>query len=270
LTAGLAVALGRNGLEHILDIWPRLLVSTGHDGWAVTGTFLTSGHTGSDESDALLSQVFASSVGVGEVGVAAVDDDVALLDTGLEDGLDECVNGSASLDQQHHASGFLELGDEILDAVRADDGFALGLVGQEGVDLGDCSVEGHDSEAVISHIEDQVLAHDGQANEAEIAAAHILESCRALNFANPEDSETGKFFKLCRNEPRRATELEAVAGLKWGGAGSLRRRRGHDGVVVDGRLVNWEGVMAAEWCWTGCCSVREVSGWEAVEKKGKG
>jgi hypothetical protein len=182
LTAGFAVALSRNRLENVLDVWPCLLVTTGHDGWAVAGTFLTTGHTGSDKPDALLGQVFASSVGVRVVGVTSVDDDVALLDTSFEEGFDEGVNGGAGLDQQHHAAGFLELGDELLDAVGADDGLSLGLVGQEGVDFGDCSVEGHDSEAVISHVEDQILAHDGQANEAEIATVDMSESCPASNF----------------------------------------------------------------------------------------
>lgn len=48
----------------------------------------------------------------------------------------------------------------------------LGLVLEEVVDLADGTVEGHNGESVISSIEDQVLSHDSQADEAEIAAGN--------------------------------------------------------------------------------------------------
>lgn len=83
LAAGLAVALGRNALEHILDVRPRLLISTRHDAGAISGALLTTRNTGADKADALGSQVLGTAVGVREVGVAAVNDDVALLDTAL-------------------------------------------------------------------------------------------------------------------------------------------------------------------------------------------
>lgn len=44
----------------------------------------------------------------------------------------------------------------------------LGLVFQETVDFRDRPVVGHDSEAVVRGIENQVLAHDGQTDKAEI------------------------------------------------------------------------------------------------------
>ena len=50
----------------------------------------------------------------------------------------------------------------------------LGLICEEMIDLGDSSVEGNNVETVISSIEDQVLAHDGQANEAEISSGGIV------------------------------------------------------------------------------------------------
>lgn len=36
------------------------------------------------------------------------------------------------------------------------------------IHLGNCPVEGTDGETMIGHIHDEILAHDGQANEAEI------------------------------------------------------------------------------------------------------
>lgn len=110
------------------DVWPRLLVASGHDARTVAGTLFSSGYTGTDETDALCGQVFRSAICVGVVRVAAVDDDVALLDAALvEKELDEVVDRLSSHDQHHHASGFLELLHELLDGVGADDRLALGL-----------------------------------------------------------------------------------------------------------------------------------------------
>jgi hypothetical protein len=85
------------------------------------------------------------------------------------DQLDEVVDSLAGLDEHHHPSWFLELLNKLLDAVGTDNGFALGLVLQEAIDLCDGSVEGHDSETVVSHVEDEILTHDGQANEAKVS-----------------------------------------------------------------------------------------------------
>lgn len=54
----------------------------------------------------------------------------------------------------------------------------LSLILQESVDLGDCAVESNNGEAVISSVENQVLAHDGQANEAEITTGKMSGQLR--------------------------------------------------------------------------------------------
>jgi len=53
----------------------------------------------------------------------------------------------------------------------------LGLVGKESINLGDGTVESNDIEAVISSVQDQVLAHDSQADEAEISSGFIVSIC---------------------------------------------------------------------------------------------
>ena len=50
----------------------------------------------------------------------------------------------------------------------------LGLILEESVDLGNGSVEGHNSEAVVGSVQDQVLAHDGQTNETKITTRFIM------------------------------------------------------------------------------------------------
>lgn len=50
----------------------------------------------------------------------------------------------------------------------------LGLVGEEAVNLGGGTVEGADLEAVVGNVHDQVLAHDGQTDEAEISTGNMV------------------------------------------------------------------------------------------------
>src|SRR5690625_2114638 len=92
VAARLIVTLGGNALEHVLDIRPCLLVTTRHQAGPVASTFLTTRNTGSDESDALVGQVFGATVRIGVMGVTTTDDDVTGFDV-WEDGLDEVVDG---------------------------------------------------------------------------------------------------------------------------------------------------------------------------------
>ena len=50
----------------------------------------------------------------------------------------------------------------------------LGLIGKEVVNLGDSSVESNDFVAMISSVENQVLAHHGQADQTEISSGFIV------------------------------------------------------------------------------------------------
>merc|ERR1711939_688658 len=94
LAAWLAIALCRDGLQNILDVWPCLLVTTRHNRGTISGTLLTTRDTSANEANALLSQVLGAAVRVWVMGVAAINDDVALLDAALGDErLDELVDG---------------------------------------------------------------------------------------------------------------------------------------------------------------------------------
>ena len=59
--------------------------------------------------------------------------------------------------------------------MRADDFGALGFVGEEVVHLLDGAVEGHDGEAVVVHVQNEILAHDGQTNQCDVSLwFHLL------------------------------------------------------------------------------------------------
>ena len=123
----ITITLGSDALENILNVWPSLLVSTGHQRGTVSGTLLTTGDTGTDKSDTLGSQVFCAAVGIGEMGVTAIDDDIALLAVWKE-GLDEVVDWLSGHNQKHHTAGFLELANEIFDRVCTLDRLAWNLI----------------------------------------------------------------------------------------------------------------------------------------------
>ncbi len=82
---------------------------------------------------------------------------------------DEIVYGLSGLDQHHDAAGALELGNHFGDGMGAENPGALGLVVEEGVDLGDGAVVGDDGEAVVVHVQDKILTHDGQTDKGDVS-----------------------------------------------------------------------------------------------------
>lgn len=52
----------------------------------------------------------------------------------------------------------------------------FGLIREEVINLADSTVESNDGETVVGNVHDQVLAHDGQADEAEISTGLSLRS----------------------------------------------------------------------------------------------
>ncbi len=168
ITAGGATLdLGGNGLEDFLHMGPGGGAATRHDARAVTGAFLAAGYAGTDEQDALGLEFLAAAGAVSEQAVAAIDDDVTLLQVGDNLG-DELVHRRAGLHQHHHAAGPLELGAHLGNGMGTHHLGALGFLGQKVVHFADSAVVGHHGEAVVIHVEDEVLTHHSEANEGEI------------------------------------------------------------------------------------------------------
>ena len=89
----------------------------------VAGSLLSSRDTGSDEQETLGLELDRAPVRVGEVGVSAIDDDVALLEERLELA-DEAVDGVSGLDEEDDFSGRLELSAKLLNGAGSDDGLS--------------------------------------------------------------------------------------------------------------------------------------------------
>lgn len=118
IAAWLALNLGSRLLEDLFDMRPCSGGTAGHEGRPETGTLFTTRDTTADEKETLGLELLGSADGVGVVRVTTVDDDV----TGLEvrcELLDERVDGSTGLDEQDDFTRGLELGNELLDGVRA-------------------------------------------------------------------------------------------------------------------------------------------------------
>lgn len=118
ITAWLALNLGSRLLEDLFDMRPCSGGTAGHEGRSVTGTLLTTGDTTADEKEALGLEILGTANRVGVVRVTTVDDDVTRLEVRYEL-LDESVDGITSLDEQDDFTRGLELGNELLDRVRA-------------------------------------------------------------------------------------------------------------------------------------------------------
>jgi hypothetical protein len=106
--------------EDLLDVGPGGIGTTGHEGRTVSGTLLTTRDTGTDKEETLGLELVGSSDRVGVVRVTTVNDDIALLEVGLEL-TDEVVDGLTGLDEEDDSPGLGELAAELLDRVGTND-----------------------------------------------------------------------------------------------------------------------------------------------------
>ncbi len=163
-------------------------------------------------------RVFGAAVGVRKVRVAAVDDDVALLEM-RQQLLDHLIDRVAGLHHQHDAPRPLQHFREFFDGMRADYLRALGFVVDELVDFGNGSIEDRHFVSVVVHVQDQVLAHDGKADQSDVTEfiLHVrdlpfVEASRALFTVSPQiddDQNDWSFFIL--SLVLRTWTLQAVA-----------------------------------------------------------
>ena len=138
--------------------------AAGHHGRAETRALFAARNARADIQQALAFEIFGAADGVREVRIAAIDDDVAGFQVGQQQ-LDEFVHGRAGFDHEHDLAGPFQQAGHLLDGVGADDvGVAFGGVVQKVVDFGNGAIEGHHGIPVVAHIEDEVLAHDGQSD----------------------------------------------------------------------------------------------------------
>lgn len=168
--ARLTIDFGGNGFEDGLHHIPGGEWAAGHDGGAFAGAFFTTGNTGSDETQAFFREVGVAALGIGVERVAAVDDDITLIEQG-DELFDHRIHGAAGF---HHDLDFARSGEglhELFESLGANQFFA-GMSRDEFIGGGGGTVVDADLEAARFHVENEILAHDGQSDKSEVAFAH--------------------------------------------------------------------------------------------------
>jgi hypothetical protein len=90
--------------------------AAGHDGRPLARAFLAAGHAGSDEAQAQVAQPLVAALGVGVERVAAVDDDVTLVEQ-RDELFDHGVDRAAGLDHDHDLARAGQDCDEFLEGL---------------------------------------------------------------------------------------------------------------------------------------------------------
>src|ERR1043165_4740336 len=179
---GAILDFGGDLLENLLDVGPGGGRTAGHNARAVPRALFAAGNAGADVEQALGLDVFGPAHGVLEERIAAVNDDVAGFEM-REQVLDELIHGGAGLDHEHDAARLLEQAGQFLEGMSADDVSAFGFLVEKVVHLRDGAIESDHGEAVVVHVEDEVLAHDGEADECDVSFGVHNVSNRAIGDA---------------------------------------------------------------------------------------
>ena len=133
---------------------------------------LTAADAHADEVDPGGLQFLAAAVGIGEEGVAAVDENVAGLKVSLQI-VDHCVDGLAGGHHDEDAARLLEDRGQLLERSNGGHVLASPFFGR-GCSLLLIEVVTGSRESAALYVEGQVLAHDSQADDAEPICAHVL------------------------------------------------------------------------------------------------
>jgi hypothetical protein len=162
-----------------LYVRPCGRTAAGHHAGAFQSAFLAAGHAGADVEKALRLDIRGAANGVGEVTVAAVDENVARLQQ-RNQLLDHFIHCAAGLDHHEDFAGLFQIRRQFLKTAAADNGLSGCAAGYERIDLRDRAVVHRDSEALRRHVHDEVFSHDGKPNQADICFFHVLPPYRAI------------------------------------------------------------------------------------------
>lgn len=129
------------------------------------------------------------SAGVLEVGVATVDDDIALFEVGQER-IYRRVGTLAGLYHDHDAPWAFERGNELLDGLSRQEGPLRAVVSHDLLSPAISAVEQCNPISVASHVAGKAAAHHGHANDADLSRACFL--CRpTVRFGGQRTSLVG-------------------------------------------------------------------------------
>jgi hypothetical protein len=127
------------------------------------GAFFPAGYARPDIQLTVFLHILRAADGVVEVAVTPVDDNVAVFEVGKQL-VDERIDGGTGLDEQYRPTGPFQCTDEFLNGVCRDDRFSpRRRTGDKVVHLRDRPVEGGNAVSLVVHVQNEVLAHYGEA-----------------------------------------------------------------------------------------------------------
>ena len=171
--AGRAIDVRGDLLQDRAERLVRLRGPAGHDRRAVQRTLLAARHAAPDEVNALVLQCRLPPTGVGELGVAAVDDDVAGFDQ-FGQFVDDGIRRATGLDHDQDLAGCRQRVDEVLGGLGRDEGSVTAVLLDQRAGLrGGPVVHGCD-EAVAGEVPREVGTHDSQPGDTDIGLRSLL------------------------------------------------------------------------------------------------
>ena len=109
-------------------------------------------------------------------GVAAIDQEISRFEIG-RDLLNDRIHRRTGLDHHQDPARVLKLADEILKAGGTNDLLARSKTGKEFFRFGVGAVVHHTRETIALSVENQVLAHHAETDQAEMGLVHGAVRC---------------------------------------------------------------------------------------------
>jgi hypothetical protein len=186
---------------------------------------LAARHAGAHEAEPGAGEIVGASVGVDEVGVAAVDQDVSLLQVRAQV-RDHAVHGGAGRHHHQDAARPLEHLHQPLGTVHAGDRLALGRALEETFRLLGVEVVTRDREALALDVQGQVAAHHAEADHTHLVA-HVARSAPRLygSIAPPRRNRVGRARSRSAAPAKRSTSATWPRGPADGRRGRASRPR---------------------------------------------
>jgi len=164
---GFPADVGGDRLEDVLDPNVGLPGAAGHDAGAAAGALLAARDPHTQEMDPLPGQHLLPQGGVGEMRIAAVDEDVRRPAQGQQFA-ERRVHGRPCRHEDHDDTGGFQQGHALLRGSRPADRVSRRAPAIEVPDAGGDPVVPHRRVAVISHVQQQVQPHHSQSDHADI------------------------------------------------------------------------------------------------------
>ena len=196
--------------------------ATGHHAGPFQSTLGTTGNTHTNEAEAEAFELGDPAFGIGVEGVASVDQQITFLQQWCQ-GCDHVVHRLARLHHHQNAPRTLEGGDKLRQGFSADDVFASTATSQKILGLGVGAVVDNAGEPVALGIEDEIFAHDAEADQTEVSLAHgALVKRKFIAILASDGGEFGplahRVSNCCRPWP--AVSQRSLQRSRWKPAGA--------------------------------------------------